>query len=102
MADTQLILNEIKQMKEQLAEIVKAMPKRKAPRRFKPPKRDDVHKYAKERGREDMADRFYDYYEASEWHDKDGKEVKNWKGRFISWEGRNTKPQHTDTRSIWE
>lgn len=46
----------------------------------------EVQAYAKERGREDLAKKFFDYFEAGEWHDSEGKPVKAWKQKFITWE----------------
>ena len=50
---------------------------------------EDVKAYAKSRGREDLARKFYDYYTADTekpWHDSNGKSVKNWKQKFIMWQ----------------
>ncbi|MFQ9738865.1 MAG: hypothetical protein ACLR06_14920 [Christensenellaceae bacterium] len=33
-----------------------------------------------------MAKKFFDYFEAGEWHDSEGKPVKAWKQKFITWE----------------
>ena len=32
---------------------------------------------------------FYDYYQACEWKNKDGKKVKSWKGTIVTWNKRN-------------
>ena len=56
---------------------------------FIPPTFEDVEAYAKERKRSDLAKKFFDYYTEGNWKDKDGKPVKNWKQKFITWEGRN-------------
>ena len=53
---------------------------------FIPPTLEEVQAYAKERGREDLAKKFFDYFEAGEWHDSEGKPVKAWKQKFITWE----------------
>lgn len=53
---------------------------------FIPPTLAEVQAYAKERGREDLAKKFFDYFEAGEWHDSEGKPVKAWKQKFITWE----------------
>lgn len=58
-----------------------------------PPTLQDVREYAMYRGRLDLAQRFYDYYTATGWTDQGGKPVFKWKGKFITWEGRNEKPQ---------
>ncbi len=47
---------------------------------------DDVIEYAESRGRVDLAESFFDYYDAADWHDRTGVVVRNWKQKFISWE----------------
>lgn len=56
---------------------------------FVPPTCEEVIEYAKEKGREDLAKQFYDYYSASEWTDVKGLKVKSWKAKFITWCSRN-------------
>ena len=53
---------------------------------FIPPSLEEVKAYAEERGYPDLAERFFDYFEAGAWHDSEGKPVKNWKQKFITWE----------------
>ena len=53
---------------------------------FIPPSVEEVKAYAEERGYPDLAERFFDYFEAGAWHDSEGKPVKNWKQKFITWE----------------
>lgn len=67
----------------------------KSNKKFIAPSIDEVRAYAVERGREDLVERFYKYYSASEWKDKSGKKVKNWKLKFVTWENNNPKPQST-------
>ena len=55
-------------------------------KRFIPPTLEQVTAYAEERGRVDLAKKFFDYFEAGEWHDSEGKPVKAWKQKFITWE----------------
>ena len=69
---------------------------------FVPPTFEEVEAYSKERGREDLAKKFFDYYTAGDWKDKDGKQVKSWKQRFITWEGRNEKPKRTAPKYDYE
>lgn len=54
--------------------------------KFSPPTLEDVKEYATTRGRIDLAKRFFDYYHAGDWKDGNGKAVKNWKQKFITWE----------------
>lgn len=57
----------------------------KSDKRFMPPLYADVKQYAIQKGREDLARPFFDYYEAGEWKDSNGKQVKSWKQKFITW-----------------
>ena len=54
------------------------------------PTKEQVKEYAISRNRLDLVDKFFDYYSEGDWKDKDGKKVKNWKQKFITWENRNT------------
>ena len=58
--------------------------------RFKKPTLEEIETYCKERNNNIDAKKFYDYYETGKWKDKDGKPVKNWKQKIITWEGRKT------------
>lgn len=52
----------------------------------KRPTLDEVKAYVQERGNRIDPQRFYDYYEASNWKDSSGKPVRNWKQKAITWE----------------
>lgn len=55
--------------------------------RFVPPTLEEVEAYCKERKNKVDAKRFYDYYNAGNWKDGQGKPVKNWKQKMIAtWE----------------
>lgn len=69
-------------------------------RQFTPPSLDEVKTYATTRGRTDLVKSFFDYYDAGDWKDKDGKAVKNWKQKFISWENRSPKAEAQPERKI--
>lgn len=56
---------------------------------FVPPTYEEVLQYAKERGREDLAKQFYDYFSVGEWIDSKGTKVNSWKQKFITWCSRN-------------
>jgi len=60
---------------------------------FVPPTLEEVRAYAKERGREDLAEIFFDYFEKGDWHDSEGKPVKAWKQKFVTWDARNPKKE---------
>jgi hypothetical protein len=56
---------------------------------FVPPTFEEVLKYAKEKGREDLAKEFFDYFTVGDWIDSQGTKVKNWKQKFLTWVSRN-------------
>lgn len=74
---------------------------------FTPPTIEEVRAYAASKGYPDFdAQRFVDYYEAADWHDRKGNPVRNWKQKFLGvWakrlpEGaRNSDAQHDDADS---
>lgn len=70
---------------------------KKKPKGFIPPSLQDIQNYCKERNNSVSASKFFDYYSVSEWKDKDGKAVKNWKQKLLSWEGRDTTTGSTAT-----
>ena len=57
--------------------------------KFIPPTLEQVKAYAESRNRLDIAERFFDYYQAGEWKDVKGNKIKNWKQKFVTWESRN-------------
>ena len=61
--------------------------------KFIPPTLEEVQEYCKQRNNSVDPKKFYDYYSTGKWKDKEGKPVKNWKQKVITWEGRNTKKQ---------
>ena len=58
--------------------------KRKA--EFVPPTLEEVEAYRKERGSSVSAKDFFDYFDAGNWVDSEGKPVLNWKQKFITWD----------------
>lgn len=58
---------------------------------FVPPTYKEVLEYAKEKGREDLAKEFFEYFTVGDWVDSKGNKVKNWKQKFITWCSRNEK-----------
>ena len=56
---------------------------------FVPPTFEEVLNYAKEKGREDLAKEFFDYFTVGNWIDSQGTKVKNWKQKFLTWVSRN-------------
>jgi predicted phage replisome organizer len=72
-------------------DIIKEIHKEKKPnaKAFVPPTYDEVLSYAKEKGREDIAKEFFEYFNVGNWIDSKGNKVKNWKQKFITWCSRN-------------
>lgn len=62
--------------------------------KFKKPTLEEVEEYCKSRNNNVNPQKFFDYYNVSNWKDKDGKQVKNWKQKVITWErGKNEGPK---------
>jgi biotin operon repressor len=55
---------------------------------------EEVKEYATTRDRLDIADKFFDYFNATSWVDSKGNEVKNWKAKFVTWETYTPKPEN--------
>ena len=61
-------------------------------RKFIPPTIDDITKYIKDNNYTVDPNIFLKYFTESNWIDSNGKKVKNWKQKIITWNGRNQKP----------
>lgn len=61
---------------------------------FTPPTIEEVQAHVEAKGYHFDARQFFDYYEASNWHFKNGKPVRNWKQCCVTWEGNH----HSTTR----
>ena len=55
-------------------------------KKFKKPTLEEVEEYCKSRNNNVDAKSFYEYFEAGGWKDSQGKQVKNWKQKVITWE----------------
>jgi DNA-binding Lrp family transcriptional regulator len=53
---------------------------------FTPPALEEVRAYILEKRLNVDAQKFFDYYEAGDWHDAKGKAVKNWKQKCLTWD----------------
>ncbi|WEJ62169.1 helix-turn-helix domain-containing protein [Thiomicrorhabdus lithotrophica] len=62
--------------------------------KFVAPTLEQVLEYATERNRQDLAKKFFDYYDTGSWKDAAGKAVRNWKQKFITWENSNPNQQN--------
>ena len=82
-------------------EVDKKKKKRYAREPFVPPTFEEVQAYCESRGNKVDAKQFYDYFSVSEWVDSNGKEVKSWKQKVITWESnRNSKQQKVGANGI--
>lgn len=66
---------------------------KKQPKRFIPPSLQEVKDYAASMHLDIDPAKFMSYYTASDWHDSQGKKVRNWKQKAITWSGRGKKPE---------
>lgn len=53
---------------------------------FKPPTLEEVTEYAKSRNSSVDPRFFFEFFDSADWVDSQGKKVKNWKQKFITWE----------------
>lgn len=67
--------------------------KGKEEKKFIPPSLEDVEKYVQEKNLKVSAKHFYDYFTEGKWVDSNGKEVKNWKQKILTWNGYSEKPK---------
>lgn len=65
---------------------IKILLKEESNKKFIPPTLDEIIKYCNSRGNNVIAKKFYDYYNENHWKDSNGKSIKNWKLKVISWE----------------
>lgn len=50
------------------------------------PSLDEVREYAKSRNSTVNPDKFFEFFNEGNWVDSNGKQVKNWKQKFLTWE----------------
>lgn len=77
---------------------VKQTSRGKREKQFIPPTLDEVRAYCLERKNNVDPERFFDYFDASGWVDSEGKKVRNWKQKVITWESNGKKIAATDTK----
>ncbi|MDD4689046.1 MAG: helix-turn-helix domain-containing protein [Eubacteriales bacterium] len=58
-------------------------------KKFIPPIKEEIEQYIHEKNYNVNVDTFFEYYNESGWKDLDGKQVKNWKQKVITWAGRS-------------
>jgi hypothetical protein len=59
-------------------------------KRFVPPTLEEVRAYIQENGYRVDAEFFHKYFSEGDWHDKDGKPVRNWKQKVITWASKDS------------
>lgn len=69
-------------------------------RKFTKPTIEEIQEYCNERNNSINAEAFYDFYEANDWLDSNGKKVKSWKQKIITWENHSTKIKK-ETKPEW-
>ena len=60
---------------------------------FTPPTLEEITDYCKLRNNNVDPKQFFDYFETGHWIDSEGKPVRNWKQKLITWEKKGRKPQ---------
>ena len=71
--------------------------KKSKEKKFVPPSLEEVEAYCQSRKSDVDPKKFFEYYQAGNWKDAKGNQVKNWKQKVITWEGRKKKtPKNTD------
>lgn len=61
-------------------------------KKFIPPTIEEVTAYAKQLNSGVDPNKFWSYFDAGNWHDSEGKPVKSWKQKFITWDSKTPKP----------
>ena len=79
------ISKDIEEPKQEII-INKNLDSSKKDKKFIPPKLQDVIDYCTARKNKVDPKKFYDYFEAGDWKDSKGNQVKNWKQKIITWE----------------
>lgn len=74
-------------------DIRRPIEKKKREKKFCPPTFEEVQAYCQSRNSDVDPQKFFEYYDAGAWKDAKGNPVKNWKQKFITWEGRSKKPK---------
>lgn len=76
-----------------IEELIAQTPPKK---RFVPPSLDDINAYIAEKKLTVNGQVFLDYFTAGNWKDSEGKPVKNWKQKLITWDERDRRKRTID------
>ena len=69
---------------------------------FIPPTLEDIKAYVKEKGYDVDPKGFFDYFTVGDWKDSQGKPVKNWKQKIITWANKGTSIRNKMPRFDYE
>lgn len=92
--ESQQVENQAQLNTEEVSTEVPKTKKQNKRKTFVPPTIEEVQAHIEAKGYHFDARQFFDYYEASDWHFKNGKPVRNWKQCCVTWEGNH----HSTTR----
>jgi len=68
---------------------------------YKRPTLDEVNQYIKEKGLSVDASKFFDYFEAGDWIDSQGKRVRNWKQKLLTWDRKDDTRARSNSQGEW-
>ena len=86
-SDTQVRLGKVRLGKvSSVSEDTPTTQPKKPKKKFVPPTFEEVRAYILEKRLNVDAQKFFDYYDAGDWHDGNGKAVKNWKQKCLTWD----------------
>ena len=71
-----------------------SLKQKKVKKVFIPPTLEEITAYIQEKHYSVNPKTFFDYYTETEWKDVSGKKIKNWKGKVVTWNSRNTNSQN--------
>lgn len=69
---------------------------------FIPPSLDDVKKYVSDKKLSVNAENFYNFFTEGNWVDSNGKKVKNWKQKILTWNGYSSKVNKDTKKTTFE
>ena len=70
-------------------------------KKFTPPTLEQIQEYINQKNININAKDFFDYYDAGNWKDSNGKQVKSWKQKILTW-NKYRKEKNTQNNSVLE
>lgn len=77
---------ELEKEKESYSPPVSPSPGERTQKKFVPPTLEEVSQYCRERNSSVDPKKFWEYFDTGKWVDSEGKPVKNWKQKLLTWE----------------